>query len=87
MFGIRCEIYCYSCIDIFDVFIIFVRLMEVGNIVVWIGLRDYYNLQVACFCVVFIEMLGQDFLVLRILLQVGQEVFFYLNGNLTIVGD
>ena len=32
-------------------------------------------------------MLGQDSLVLRTLLQTGQEVLFHLNGNLTSTGD
>ena len=41
----------------------------------------------ACSCVAFIEMLGQDSLVLRTLLQTGQEVLFHLNGNLTSTGD
>lgn len=87
MFGIHCETHCHRCIDIFDVFSILARLTEACNTAAWIGLRNYHNSQVACSCVAFIEMLGQDSLVLRTLLQAGQEVLFHLNGNLTTAGD
>ncbi|XP_061172498.1 spatacsin-like [Saccostrea echinata] len=63
------------------------RLTEAGNAAAWIGVRHYHNSQVACACVAFIEMMGQDSLVLRTLLQAGQEVLLHLNGNLTSAGD
>ncbi|XP_062566288.1 spatacsin-like [Saccostrea cucullata] len=63
------------------------RLSEAGNAAAWIGVRHYHNSQVACACVAFIEMLGQESLVLRTLLQAGQEVVLHLNRNLTSAGD
>ncbi|XP_056021478.1 spatacsin-like isoform X6 [Ostrea edulis] len=63
------------------------RLSEVCNTAAWIGVRNYHNSQVACACVAFIELLGQDSLTLRTLLQTGQEVLLHLNGKLTSAGD
>ncbi|XP_033750087.1 spatacsin-like isoform X2 [Pecten maximus] len=49
----------------------------------WIGIKNFHNPQISCACVVFTEMLGQNSLLIRTYLQVGQEILLHLNSCLT----
>ncbi|XP_021345955.1 spatacsin-like isoform X2 [Mizuhopecten yessoensis] len=49
----------------------------------WIGIKNFHNPQISCACVVFTEMLGQNSILIRTYLQVGQEILLYLNSCLT----
>ncbi|XP_069136705.1 LOW QUALITY PROTEIN: spatacsin-like [Argopecten irradians] len=49
----------------------------------WIGIKNFHNPQIACACVVFTEMLGQNSILIRTYLQVGQEILLHLNSCIT----
>ncbi|XP_060065527.1 spatacsin-like [Ylistrum balloti] len=49
----------------------------------WIGIKHFHNPQISCACVVFTEMLGQNSILVRTYLQVGQEILLHLNSSLT----
>lgn len=65
------------------VFFLIYRIQYATNTALWIGVTNFHNTQIACTCVVFMEMLGQDTCLLRTYLQVGNEILSDLNSNLT----
>lgn len=61
----------------------FYRLRMAVGTSIWMGVRHLNNTEVSTACVVFLELLGQDSLILRTYLQVGHELMHHRNGNMT----
>ncbi|KAJ8304149.1 hypothetical protein KUTeg_017732 [Tegillarca granosa] len=63
------------------------RLLQATSTALWIGVRNFHVSQVSCACVVFTELLGQDSVLLRTHLQVGQEILIHLNQSIRGTGE
>ena len=59
------------------------RILEAKRAALWIGVQNFHHSPISCACVVFVEMFGLESVLLRTMLQVGQETLVHLNNQLT----